>query len=80
MDSVIVSVIIIAGILAIPAWLIYAIAGERGRIAGIALVVTVIAGIFGMAIGHEFLGGFPEFGTIVAIVVMGAFIIGNQKK
>lgn len=47
----------------------------------VALIVTLIAGWFGIAIGYELLGGFPEFGSIIAISVMGAFIIYfNGKK
>lgn len=46
-----------------------------------ALVVTVIIGCIGIVIGHELLGGFPEFGGVIAIAVMGAFIIYfNDKK
>lgn len=47
----------------------------------IALIITVIVGWIGMAIGFEFLGGFAEFGSVAAIAVIGAFIICfNEKK
>lgn len=47
----------------------------------VALIITFIMGWIGMAIGHEFLGGFTEFGSVVAIAIMGAFIIYfNEKK
>lgn len=47
----------------------------------LALFVTFIAGWIGIVIGHELLGGFPEFGGVIAIAVMGAFIIYfNEKK
>lgn len=47
----------------------------------LALFVTFIIGCLGMVIGHELLGGFPEFGGIIAIAVMGAFLIYfNEKK
>lgn len=46
-----------------------------------ALIVTVIIGWIGIAIGYELLGRFPEFGGVIAIAVMGAFIIYfNDKK
>ena len=59
------------------------IAGGRNIMgkAIVALIVTLIAGWFGIAIGYELLGGFPEFGSIIAVSVMGAFIIYfNDKK
>lgn len=47
----------------------------------LALIVTFFAGWIGIAIGLELLGGWPEFGCIIAIAVMGAFIIYfNEKK
>lgn len=47
----------------------------------LALIVTFICGILGMVAGLEFLGGFPEFGCVCAVAVMGAFIIYfNEKK
>ena len=41
----------------------------------LAAIVALIAGYLGAVVGHEFLGGFAELGGIVAIAVMGAFII-----
>lgn len=41
----------------------------------LAFAVTILAGWVGMAIGLEYLGGYPEFGCIIAIAVMGMFII-----
>ncbi len=47
----------------------------------LAAVVTIVAGYLGMVVGLEFLGGFVEFGCLIAIAVMGAFIIAfNEKK
>lgn len=47
----------------------------------VAFIVTFIAGLFGIVIGYDLLCGFPEFGSILAISVMGAFIIYfNDKK
>lgn len=47
----------------------------------IALVATLFAGWVGIAIGHELLGGFPEFGAVISVAVMGTFIIYfNDKK
>lgn len=47
----------------------------------LAAAVTVVAGYLGMVIGLEFLGGFVEFGCLIAVAVMGAFIIFfNEKK
>ena len=48
----------------------------------IALLVTLLAGVLGMVIGIEFLGGWPTFGSIVAVAVMGAFILywNDTKK
>lgn len=47
----------------------------------LAAVVTIVAGYLGMVVGLEFLGGFVEFGCLIAIAVMGAFIITfNEKK
>lgn len=46
-----------------------------------AAVVTLIAGCIGMVIGAELLNGYAEFGFILAVAVMGAFIIYfNEKK
>lgn len=47
----------------------------------LAAAVTFIVGYLGMVIGLEFLGGFTEIGNLVAVAVMGAFIIYfNEKK
>lgn len=47
----------------------------------LATLITFIVGYIGMVIGLEFLGGFVEFGLLVAICIMGAFIIYfNEKK
>lgn len=46
-----------------------------------AFIVTIIAGYLGGVFGYEVMGGFPEFGCILAVAVMGAFIIYfNDKK
>ena len=47
----------------------------------LAAVATLGAGYLGTVVGHELLGGFVEFGCLVAVAVMGAFIIYfNDKK
>lgn len=47
----------------------------------VATVITAVVGVLFMAIGYELLGGFPEFGSIVAISVMGGWMIYfNEKK
>lgn len=47
----------------------------------LAAVVTFILGCVGMVVGLELLGGYVEFGLLIAIAVMGAFIICfNEKK
>lgn len=46
----------------------------------LAAFITLILGVVGMVIGFEFLGGFAEFGCIIAISVMGAFIIFFNEK
>ena len=46
----------------------------------IAFIVTIISGCIGLVAGHELLGGFPEFGSIVAVAVMGALIILFSEK
>ncbi len=47
----------------------------------VAAVVTLIAGYVGMVVGVELMHGFVEFGIILAVAVMGAFIIYfNEKK
>ena len=48
----------------------------------LAAIVTFIAGYIGMVVGLEFFGGWVELGVLVAVCVMGAFIIyyGDKKK
>ena len=47
----------------------------------LAALITFIVGYIGMVLGLEILGGFVEFGLLVAICIMGAFIIYfNEKK
>lgn len=46
----------------------------------LAAVVTLFAGYLGMVVGLELLGGWVEFGSLVAISVMGAFIIFFMEK
>lgn len=47
----------------------------------LAAIFTLIAGYLGSVIGLELLGGWTEFGVLVAVCVMGAFIIYfNDKK
>ncbi len=46
----------------------------------LAALVTLVAGYLGMVIGLEFLGGFVEFGCLIAVAVMGAFIIYFIEK
>ena len=47
----------------------------------LAAIVTVIVGYLGTVVGLELLGNWYEFGLLIAIAVMGAFIIYfNDKK
>lgn len=47
----------------------------------LAFIMTIIVGLVGMVIGQDILHGFPEFGSILAVAIMGAFVIGfNGKK
>ena len=47
----------------------------------LAAIVTLIVGYLGMVVGLELLGNWVEFGLLIAIAVMGAFIIYfNDKK
>ena len=46
----------------------------------LALFVTIIMGLFGTAFGYDEMNGFSEIGSIVAIAVMGAFIIYFNEK
>ena len=47
----------------------------------LAAIVTLIVGYLGMVVGLELLGGLVEFVVLVAVCVMGAFIIYfNDKK
>lgn len=47
----------------------------------LAAIVTIVIGYLGMVVGLELMGGFPEFGLLVAIAVMGGFIIYfNESK
>ncbi len=47
----------------------------------LAVIVTFVLGCVGMVIGLELLGGYIEFGLLIAVAVMGAFIIYfNEKK
>ena len=45
-----------------------------------AAIVTLIAGYLGMVVGLESLGGWVEFGVLVAVCVMGAFITWTVIK
>ena len=45
------------------------------------VIVTLIVGYLGTVVGLELLGNWDEFGLLIAIAVMGAFIIYfNDKK
>ena len=46
----------------------------------LAAVVTLIVGYIGAVIGDEHLSNFAEFGCIIAVAVMGAFIIYFNDK
>ena len=47
----------------------------------LAAIVTLIVGYLGTVVGLELLGNWGEFGLLIAIPVMGAFIIYfNDKK
>lgn len=44
-------------------------------------ILIILSGWLGMVIGLEYLGGFVEFGSILAIATMGALIVYfNDKK
>ena len=47
----------------------------------LAAIVALVVGYLGMVVGFEILGGWVEFGSLIAIAVMGGFIIYfNEKK
>ena len=47
----------------------------------LAFVITFVVGYLGCVIGLEFFNGYTELGILVAISLMGAFIIYfNEKK
>ena len=46
----------------------------------LAAIVTLIVGYLGMVVGLELLGNWVEFGLLIAIAVMGAFIIYFNDK
>jgi len=46
----------------------------------LALVITFIMGLLGMAIGHDAMNGFSELGAVISVAVMGAFIIYFNDK
>ncbi len=46
----------------------------------IALIVTLVLGLLGTAFGYDEMNGFSEIGGIVAVAVMGAFIIYFNEK
>ena len=46
----------------------------------LAFFVTMILGLLGTAFGYDEMNGFSEVGAIVAIAVMGAFIIYFNDK
>ena len=41
----------------------------------LALIVTLIMGLIGTALGYDAMNGFSEIGAVVSVAVMGAFII-----
>ena len=45
----------------------------------IAMIVTIIVGFAGCAIYASWINA-PEFGIVLAVAVMGAFIIGFNEK
>lgn len=45
----------------------------------LAVLVTIILGYLGAVVGHEFMNGFSELGTILAVASMGAFIMIDKK-
>ena len=54
--------------------------GNRMSKAILALVVTIICGVGGIMLGLESSLPIPELGAVVAIAVMGAFIIYYNEK
>lgn len=54
--------------------------GDKMGKAFLAFIVTLILGLFGTAFGYDEMNGFSEIGSIVAIAVMGMFIIYFNEK
>lgn len=46
----------------------------------LAIVATIIVGWVGATFGYEIMSGFSEFGSILAIATMGAFIMIDNKR
>lgn len=46
----------------------------------LAILVTIIVGWIGAAIGLEIMNGFTELGSILAVATMGAFIMIENKR
>jgi len=47
----------------------------------LAVLSTIIIGWIGAALGHDFMNGFSELGSILAVATMGSFImIENERR
>lgn len=47
----------------------------------LAVLSTIIIGWIGAALGHDFMNGFSESGSILAVATMGSFImIENERR
>ena len=52
-------------------------AGEN--MIALAIIVTVLAGTFGSSLGYDIFK-LPEFGPVIAVAVMGGFIMAEIRK
>ena len=46
----------------------------------LAIITTIIVGWAGAAFGNDFMNGFSELGSILAVATMGAFIMAEYKR
>lgn len=46
----------------------------------LAILATIIVGWMGAAFGLEIMNGFTELGSILAVAIMGAFIMLENKR
>ncbi|NMA84007.1 MAG: hypothetical protein GX962_09115 [Epulopiscium sp.] len=46
----------------------------------LAILATIIVGCIGAAFGHDLMNGFSELGSILAVAIMGGFIMIENKR